>query len=521
MSNRRIITLDVGTSRVVMCGFEVKDDGSVQLSSYGREASPDLRGVDMSTAANSVLGIRELVKGLGLGKKDILVAIPAQTVFPRFVKLPPVGDDKLEKIVQYEAEQNVPFPIEEVSWCYKLFRQGDGGEVTAMIVAVKNDNLEEFSSAVTEVGMRAKSFEPAVSGLINAAMARSEASDGCTMVLDIGWYSTSVVFLEDGKLFFRSIPVAGKAITDDLSRYLEMETGDAEDWKVNKVNVSEETTDSGNKEARNVVCRLHAEINRSINFYKSQQGGNTPSRVLLTGGGSQLKGLPEYLSSKMNLPVSMFNPLALAKVSLSPSLQASGFDPIKEMPYLATSVGMCLGAVNKDSLRLPLEPQSRARKRAMDIRVAVSMAGAAVVISLLIAAPLFLMRNWKPSPGNVPQATSWSGQGDLVEQVASRDASPLQPKDKESIDVLNAMKTMPVSPGKVHVESMLLGKDGRITATGTSTRDPESVPGGWKLVGVEAIADHLKKSWPGKKILIVASDSSSGEAYDFQIVVLP
>ena len=166
------------------------------------------------------------------------------------------------------------------------------------------------------------------------------------------------------------------------------------------------------------------------------------------------------------------------------------------------------------------------KEKAKNVRVAISMAVAAVVIALMISVPVFLMRNWKTSPGagegvkTVQQTTSTYGQGDLVEKVAARDEGLVQAQEKV-MEVWGGIKKIHLSPGKMDIESMILAKNGTVTVTGSSMKDLDSVPGGYKLVGVEALANNIKESYSGRKITITATESASGEAYDFQIVVLP
>lgn len=83
-------------------------------------------------------------------------AVPSQSVFARFVKLPALQAAKIDKIVAFEPQQNVPFPIDEVVWDYQLVGGGLGEQIQVVIVAIKRDLLDEINNAVEETGLRTR-----------------------------------------------------------------------------------------------------------------------------------------------------------------------------------------------------------------------------------------------------------------------------------------------------------------------------------------------------------------------------
>src|SRR5207302_8372988 len=109
---------------------------------------------DETRRAQTSGALREMMRELRIGHESVNYSVAAQSVFARFVKLPAVEQEKIERIIAFEAQQNVPFPIDEVVWDYQLIGGGDDEQVQVVLVAIKADLLEEVNGAVEETGLR-------------------------------------------------------------------------------------------------------------------------------------------------------------------------------------------------------------------------------------------------------------------------------------------------------------------------------------------------------------------------------
>lgn len=311
LKRNRVLALDIGASKVVLAEFEVSKDGGLQLTNYGIAALGVIPESDSDTSAYIVSAIRDLLRNSGIRPAPMLMTVSGQSVFPRFVKLPPVSKDKLLQIVQYEAEQNVPFPIEEVVWDYQLVGEGES-ETNVILVAVKTENIQALTECVIASGMEPEIVDVAPMALYNAVRYNYADLPGCTMVLDVGARSSNLIFIEKSRIFSRSIPVAGNSITQEIAKEFEVPFEEAEALKLEHAFVAfggvyagpdSDVADRVSKIVRNVVTRMHAEVNRSINFYRSQQGGAAPSLVLLTGGSSVVPHLDTFFREKLHVDV--------------------------------------------------------------------------------------------------------------------------------------------------------------------------------------------------------------------------
>ena len=107
--------------------------------------------------AQIAAALSEMLSELGSGE-SINYAIAAQSVFARFVKLPAVEEEKIERIIAFEAQQNVPFPIDEVVWDYQLVGGGADEQIQVVLVAIKSDLLDGINAAVEGAGCEPRSW---------------------------------------------------------------------------------------------------------------------------------------------------------------------------------------------------------------------------------------------------------------------------------------------------------------------------------------------------------------------------
>ena len=322
--NKRMLALDLGASKLVLAEFSVLKDGEFELTNYAIGALPTGADSEADSSSYIVTTLRQLMREHGIHPAPLYMSISGQAVFPRFVKLPPVARDKIMQIVRYEAEQNVPFPIEEVVWDYQLLSGEEDDEVNVMLVAVKTDSVTRMTDCVVAAGIEPEVVDVAPMALYNAVRCNYPDLEGCAMVLDVGARCSNLIFMEGQRVFSRSIPVAGNTITQEIAKEFGVTTEEAEKLKREHAFIAfggvyagadDEVADRVSRVARNVITRLHAEVNRSINFYRGQQGGSAPSLILLAGGSSMIPHTDTFFREKLKVDVEYLNPFINVSVS--------------------------------------------------------------------------------------------------------------------------------------------------------------------------------------------------------------
>ncbi|MCE0498873.1 MAG: type IV pilus assembly protein PilM [Methylacidiphilales bacterium] len=367
---QKVVTVDLGTSTLKFGEFGIGRGGTLTLLRYGiAELGLDPNKEEVRSKFITPT-LAKLFKDHGVRAGEVLLSISGQSVFMRFVKLPAINTTQVEEVVAFEAKQNVPFPIDEVTWDYQMMPNRSataGSDAEAVIVAIKKDVLEAEVDAVVKAGMKIKRVDVAPFALLNAFRYSEPQTDDCSLIIDMGARSTNLVFVEKSSFWIRNIPIAGNQISQNICNDLQEPFVAAETLKKGKGFVSlggvyadPEDADAAriSKIIRSTMTKLHIDINRSVAFYRTSLNGGPPKRVFLTGGSSQLPYLDLFIADKLSLPVAYFNPLR--NVDLAPSLNREHLQ--QNNCCTAELVGLALRATGSCPAEINLEAPSLAAR---------------------------------------------------------------------------------------------------------------------------------------------------------------
>jgi type IV pilus assembly protein PilM len=317
----RVLGLDIGAASVKLAVLEREKSGGVRLLKYGVTDLPGDAGQDADRGAVITATLKQMLREHGVRRSRAVISVAGQSVFTRFVKLPAATPENIERMVGFEAQQNVPFPMSEVVWGYQLIGgASEKGEYEVVLVAIKSDIIESLAKAVDAAGLYVELVDVSSLALYNAVRYNYEVEEGCTLVADIGAKTTNLIFIEKEKIFTRAVPIGGNTITQEIMREFEdqkLSFAQADELKRRKGFVGlggayEEPEDPLTarlcKVIRNVMTRIHADVTRSVIFYRTQQGGQQPNKLLLTGGSVALPYTDHFFNEKLQIPVEFFNP---------------------------------------------------------------------------------------------------------------------------------------------------------------------------------------------------------------------
>lgn len=383
----RIVTLNLGCQTIGLAEFGPQPNGGLVLLNYRlREVVLDpAKGMRQAQVAST---LREMMAEIQIKHESVNYAVPAQSVFARFVKLPAVEEEKIERIIAFEAQQNVPFPIDEVVWDYQLIGGGGEEQIQVVLVAIKADLLDEINGAVEETGLRTVVVDVATMALYNAFRYNYSELSGCSLLVDIGARTTNLLFVEPQKIFSRTIPIGGSSVTAAIAKEF-VEPFAAADFRKKRdgfvcLDAYAEPSDPEvarvSKLMRSTMTRLHAEVMRSISHYRAQQQGNAPERLFLCGGMASTPYMREFFREKLQLPVEYFD--SLRNVAVAPTA------PVEELTcsahLLGELVGLALRTIADCPMSLSLRPAVVARRQQLEKRRPFFvMAAAAVVLAVL------------------------------------------------------------------------------------------------------------------------------------------
>ncbi len=330
------------------------------LKSYGATSILADPATEAARIPQVQLAIKELAKGLKVGNQKAAYALSGQSVFVRFVKLPPLEEENMDELVKFEAQQNVPFPIDEVVWDWEKLETG-GIETEVVIVAIKSDSLNDLNSVVAETGLGTRLVDCAPIALYNAFRYNYQGLEESILLLDIGAKTSNLIYAEGGKFFTRSVSIGGANLTSAIAKDYNVSFAEAENSKLTTGLVTlggghagqlDEATAALGTVIRNALTRLTAEIQRTNTLFRSQQGGSAPTKVLLAGGSANLPYLREFLEEKLSLPVETFNPLQRISVGKGVDVDTLG----GEAHMLGEIVGLGLRAAEKSVVGIDLVP---------------------------------------------------------------------------------------------------------------------------------------------------------------------
>ncbi len=361
------VALEIGSQSVTMGVFTPAGRGFA-LSRYARRdilLDPVEEGMRMDYVGSA---IAEMVQELKVRGSEVRNVVSGQQVFMRFIKLPAIDIDNIAEQVGFEAQQHIPFPLEDIIYSYQELADRGEGEREVLLVAIKKDVLDNLNSQVEAGPLKTRSVDCAITSLYNAFRANYD-EDEPVMLLDIGAKTTDIIFAEDGRFFTRSVTAAGAFITNSIAREFNMSFREAEQLKIEDgvVSLGNGYTDSmGEQEAalattiRTAMTRLSSEVQRTINHYRAQYKGNPPTKAYICGGGARLPFALEFLQAALNIPVEYLNPVEI--LAVGPKVDEAELE--QDAICLGPIVGAAITGSGTGEFNIDLVPTSVGKDRA-------------------------------------------------------------------------------------------------------------------------------------------------------------
>src|SRR6516164_5563641 len=232
LNSKSFLAVDFGAGSLKLAEFELNEAGGLRLKQYGLKSLGAEGAQDAAREAVIQKALLEMLAEKGIKAKTVNVCAPGFHVFSKFVKLPPVDAGKVTQIIQYEAQQNVPFPLEEVVWDYQILGSTPGGELEVLLVAIKADIVEGLFRVTEAAGLKLQLCDVSPAALCNTFRYNYPDLEDCTMLLDIGAKTSNLLFFEKGKVFSRSISLGANSITQDFANEAKLRFEVAEQIKV-------------------------------------------------------------------------------------------------------------------------------------------------------------------------------------------------------------------------------------------------------------------------------------------------
>ncbi len=348
----RVVGLDIGTSGVRAAELTLGKGGAT-LERFGQVALPlgavrDGVVVDPDVVAGA---IKQLWSQAKFSTKKVVVGVANQKVVVRQVDLPWLPTAELRKALAFQVQDFIPMPVEQAILDFhpleEFTNEAGGRMLRVLLVAAARDMVASALEAVTRAGL-----SPEMVDLTSFAVLRSLVSvDSMGLdsmqseaLVDVGANITNIVVHQGGvPRFVRILLMGGSDITDAVAERLGVQPESAEQVKQETGMAAVAGTAESTPAGRAIEATAGAfveEVRGSLDYFMAQPGAARINRVVLSGGGSRLMGLPERLSAATRLPVQAARPMStlkLGKTGLTPDQLAY------VEPTVAVPVGLAMG----------------------------------------------------------------------------------------------------------------------------------------------------------------------------------
>jgi type IV pilus assembly protein PilM len=312
---QRIVGLDIGTSAVRAVELTVDNGHHPVLEAFGQVGLPPGAVVDGEIRDRSqvVQALRRIWREGGFKQRKVVLGVAGLRAITREVDMPPIPPGELDEAVKFQADQVLPFPMDQTMISSKVMAQFTDAEGTpqirVLVAAVHRELIDGVVKAVKEAGL-----EPVGIDLDTAALARAlhdpAATEDAEVVVSVGAGLTLVVVQRGGQLqFVRTIDLGGETITRAIASALDVPLVDAEQIKRGLGGPDAHDYRAENA-TRTAIGDLVGEIHNSVRFYSSQPGRTAPERMLVTGAGARVAEFMEQLQQGLDLQVLPASPLS-------------------------------------------------------------------------------------------------------------------------------------------------------------------------------------------------------------------
>jgi type IV pilus assembly protein PilM len=406
-SGQTVWGIDVGRSALKAIRLRALTEGLVEVvgqtyvehESILTDSSTD-RDLKITQALEKFLSQNDI------SSDQVVVSVPGQHTLARFSALPPVDTKKIPDLVRYEADQQIPFDMDEVIWDYQTFQEEETPEIQVGIFAMKRDLIRDYLSHFEAASIEPVIVQSAPLALYNAALFDGLVGEGTTVLVNIGTESTDLILAGKDTLWTRSIPIGGNNFTEALVKAFKLSFSKAENLK--RQAATSKYARRIFQAMRPVFADLVQELQRSIGRYTSAHRDAELTKVIGVGNAFSLPVLQKYLQQNLQLDVE--HPKSFDKMQFGPGVEDDEFKG--RLPNFAVAYGLALQGLGLTKIDTNLLPPEIARQVVW--RKKRPFFGAAAACLLLAAGMVWMRYSWDdgalPDPKDLPARSFASAQ---------------------------------------------------------------------------------------------------------------
>ena len=311
-SEQLVVGVDIGSHAVKVCQLK-RTDKAYSVLSVGSALLPEGAVDDGTLNEPEVVGqaIADLFKNLKIKSKKVGFSISGYSVIVKKVNLAVMDDSTLEEHIMAEAEQYIPFDIEDVYLDFQDLKTSteENERTDVMLVAAKKDIVDDYLEMLENIGLQATIVDVDGFALENTYEYNTPKSENVALV-DIGASKMNINIISSGiSVVARDIVVGSRQLTEHIQNRFDLEFDEAEAIKLGHQPAGDRKEEI-EKIFSTVCTQWVLEIKKAIDLYHSNYPESPLKKLVLSGGGSKVTGLTDFLANETGLEVELFNPFA-------------------------------------------------------------------------------------------------------------------------------------------------------------------------------------------------------------------
>ena len=341
---KSLVGLDIGSSAVK--AVELKAAGrSYRVAAYGSEPLPPDSIVDGAIIDGAAVAdaVRRLFEGRNIRTKEVAASLSGNAVIVKKITLPVMTEAELAESIYFEAEQYIPFDIQDVNLDYQVLDADPGkGNMDVLLVAAKKEKIADYTGVIAQAGRNAVVVDVDAFALQNAYEANYGVEPGAVIVLLNAGASATNINIVSGEqsVFTRDVSMGGNAYTEALQRELGLSIEAADQLK-RGIQADGIPFEDAKPVLRAVTENVMLEIQKTFDFYKGTAASDRVDRIVVSGGASRAEGFLEMLAERFEAPVDLFDPFK----RIAFDAKKLGAEAADIAPTAAVAVGLALRRV--------------------------------------------------------------------------------------------------------------------------------------------------------------------------------
>jgi type IV pilus assembly protein PilM len=342
------VGLDIGSSAVK--AIELKASGKgYRVSAIGVESVPPDSIVDGAIIDGGAVAdaVRRLFANKKFKAKDVVASLSGNSVIVKKITLPAMTAAELSESIYWEAEQYIPFDIQDVNLDYEILEQGTGqdsqGSMDVLLVAAKKDKIADYTNVITQAGKTAVIVDVDAFALQNAYEANYGFEPSAVVaILNAGASAININILSGSQsVFTRDVSMGGNAFTEAVQKELDLPYESAEQLKKGH-DVEGASFEDARAVLKAMTDNVLLEVEKTFDFFKATAASDRIDRIMLCGGASKVEGFADALRERFGTEVEQFDPFR--QVTIDPKVLGT-VSMDDAAPLAAVALGLALRKV--------------------------------------------------------------------------------------------------------------------------------------------------------------------------------